>query len=160
MQDRERTRCKRIVVICQASGEDLGPTMVRADQRWLSPAISGTPHFEVRDQRLIIGRMRQSGDGYGLRRIGTPAKLATPRREARSTHRQGGDRVQSGCGPAWNGEQTVSDPKIDHEIRTVSHTHTPGPLVTALTNARGTSVTGTGDSEKLERWPAWSSRFA
>jgi len=29
MQDKDRTRCKRIVVVCRASGEDLGAIMVR-----------------------------------------------------------------------------------------------------------------------------------
>jgi endonuclease YncB( thermonuclease family) len=29
MQDKDRTRCKRIVVICRAPGEDLGAIMVR-----------------------------------------------------------------------------------------------------------------------------------
>lgn len=29
MQDKDRTRCERFVVICRASGEDLGAMMVR-----------------------------------------------------------------------------------------------------------------------------------
>lgn len=29
MQDKDRTRCRRIVVICRASSEDLGAIMVR-----------------------------------------------------------------------------------------------------------------------------------
>jgi hypothetical protein len=42
MQDEDRTRCERIVVICPAFGEDLAPLWSARDWCWLSSAMAPT----------------------------------------------------------------------------------------------------------------------
>jgi endonuclease YncB( thermonuclease family) len=50
MQDKDRTRCKCIVAICRAPGEDLGAIMVREG---LAPALTC---YGADQQRVRAGR--------------------------------------------------------------------------------------------------------
>jgi endonuclease YncB( thermonuclease family) len=55
MQNKDRTRCKRIVVICRASGEDLGANMVR-ERLALAFTCYGADHV-TDQQRARAGRL-------------------------------------------------------------------------------------------------------
>ena len=54
MQDKDRTRCKRIVVICRASGEDLGAIMVREGLALAFTCYSAD--YVAHEQRACAGR--------------------------------------------------------------------------------------------------------
>lgn len=65
MQDKDRTRCERIVVICRASGEDLGATMVREG---LALAFTRYGADYVADEQRVCAGHR----GLSARNCATP----------------------------------------------------------------------------------------
>jgi endonuclease YncB( thermonuclease family) len=54
MQDKDRTRCKRIVVICRAPGEDLGAITVREGLALAFTRCSAD--YVADEQRVCAGR--------------------------------------------------------------------------------------------------------
>jgi endonuclease YncB( thermonuclease family) len=75
MQDKDRTLCERIVVICRASGEDLGAIMVReglalAFTRYGADYVAGE-HRACAGRRGLRAHNRAAARDYRAKRRAT-----------------------------------------------------------------------------------------